>query len=647
MVSCSRLIPGPPCVKYILANESCERFSYYGLRAVLVLYMEYGLGLDGPLAIALFSYWTALAYIMPLVGGWFADTRLGKYNTILRFSLIYCLGSLVLSLSAIGSGTGAREIDDDNGTIIPVGGGEADPSRRQLLRLLSSSSSSLAAATTMGPNATVSGDGALPNDVGGGSLPVAVVGLVLIAIGTGGIKPCVSSFGADQFAPEDRGDVASYFLVFYFCINLGSVGSIILTPILRHHVGFIAAFAVPCALLLLATLIFVLARKQYTMKAPSGSVIARLFRVVVAAVRSQCCGAAARHGAVVSADSSVDDVAPRFEPSASPAPRCWYCCCRLRHGQEFLDGAALDGRFSTEDIDNTKAVWRLVPVFLCLPMFWSLFDQQGSSWVEQAKDMDLMGAEPEQMNVLNPILIMMLIPFMDKCVYPAVRNRLGIQTTPLRRMGTGMVLGAVSFMISAAVQSSMDGAPPRSVNVLAQVPQLVVMSVAEILVSVTGLEFFYAEAPETLKSTMTSMFLLTTAIGNIFTGVIYTSLAETMAQSVLYMAFAALMVRPNERGGGGADTCLRLPRARKARLVRSSQILPRQSSANSCAFLLGRLLAFVLGGSFGFAPPAAPAAAVIQPAACQLCGVPGRRLLLPVPPRRAGGPPASHVGRGQ
>ena len=109
-------------------------------------------------------------------------------------------------------------------------------------------------------------------------------------------------------------------------------------------------------------------------------------------------------------------------------------------------------------------------------------------------------------------------------------------------MGCGMFLSAGAFALSGIVQGMIDSSDESTINVMWQVPQLIIISVAEILVSVTGLEFFYSEAPTALKSTMTSMFLLTSAVGNLFTGLIYQLFSGGLTQSGLYLAFAALMV---------------------------------------------------------------------------------------------------------
>lgn len=92
----------------------------------------------------------------------------------------------------------------------------------------------------------------------------AFLGLLGIGVGTGGIKPCVAPFGADQLTGiRDPQAVTSYFMAFYFSINLGSLGSYILTPLFREHVGFWLAFGVPCFLLLVSTVFFVIPSKQY------------------------------------------------------------------------------------------------------------------------------------------------------------------------------------------------------------------------------------------------------------------------------------------------------------------------------------------------------------------------------------------------
>jgi len=469
----SNFLPGPPCVRNILGNELCERFSYYGLRAILTLYFHESLGWSKPDAISVFSYSSALAYFMPLIGGFISDAHWGKYHTILRFSSIYVLGGALLAIAAWQK-----------------------------------------------------------------SVWLSIVGLVGIGVGTGGIKPCVSSFGADQFtrgvcrthealkAREEN--ITKFFHCFYFCINLGSVCSFIITPLLKEYAGYDIAFAVPAILLACAIVVFWTARHQYYRTPVSGSVLSQVIKVGKIAW-------ARRRDPIESPPppSMSTPPAPAVTPSASVASP------HSAH-HNWLDSARGDARVSNSDIENAKALWRVLPIFAVLPAFWMLFDQQGSSWTLQAKSMQLYGLQPEQVGVVNPLLIMILLPIFGHYLYPAIQ-RCGIDFTPLRRMGVGMLIACGAFLLSALVQTRIDGHAEHSVSVFLQLPQVLLITTAEILISVTGLEFSYTQATPALKSCITAIFLITTAIGDLLTGVIYNALDGVVGMATMFVIFAALM----------------------------------------------------------------------------------------------------------
>jgi POT family proton-dependent oligopeptide transporter len=462
--TCHKLLPGPPCVRNILGNELCERFSWYGLRAILVLYFHENLGWSKPSSISVFSYIGALAYFMPLLGGYVSDAKLGKYRTIIVFSIVYVLGGALLSLAA-----------------------------SQRLVWLS------------------------------------ILGLVGIGIGTGGIKPCVSSFGADQFTQrrvrnakelaEREHAVSSFFHFFYFAINLGSVGSFIFTPLLRKYFGYAVAFGVPAILLTVATFIFWLARKEYFRGAPAGSVLSSLAHTFGVAWRNR--------------GSQAASVPSPSAAASSRAPHNW------------IDNARSDPSVTPQHVENAKSLWRVLPIFAVLPVFWMLFNQQSSTWTLQAEEMKLHGLQPEQIGVMNPVLIMLLLPLFDRVIYPAVA-RCGIDFTPLRRMGVGMLVSVLAFLLSAGVEykvsSATSSGAPHSISVFWQLPQIALISIAEILISVTGLEFAYTQAATQLKSCVAALFLITSAIGDLLTGVLYGALAHALTTTTMLVFFAGLMV---------------------------------------------------------------------------------------------------------
>lgn len=322
----------PPGVPYIVGNEAAERFSYYGMRTILVMFMteyllsrsESGLVRD-VMSETEATFWyhlfTSSAYLFPILGAIVADAFLGKYLTILSLSIVYCLGHLALAL---------------------------DETRLGL-----------------------------------------AVGLTLIAIGSGGIKPCVSAHVGDQFGQLNKHLLPRVFGWFYFAINLGAFASSLLTPVLLQRFGPHVAFGVPGALMFLATWVFWLGRHKFVHVPPGG----------------------------------------------------W---------QSVREALSADG---------LRALANLVPVYVFVAMFWSLFDQSGSAWVLQAKRMDLqwLGITwlPSQVQAFNPLLILVLIPLFAYVIYPAIDRVFPL--TPLRKVSMGMFVAAAAFALSTWIESEITG----------------------------------------------------------------------------------------------------------------------------------------------------------------------------------------------
>lgn len=200
----------PGGIPYIIGNEAAERFSFYGMRAILVIFMtRYLLGPDGELspltdeeAKFVYHQFVAAVYFLPFLGALLADAVLGKYRTIISLSIVYCLGHLTLALDETQLGL--------------------------------------------------------------------TIGLVLIAVGSGGIKPCVSAHVGDQFGASNRHLLEKVFGWFYFSINLGSFFSTLLTPVLLELYGPSVAFGVPGVLMFLATVIFWAGRHRFVHIPPGG-----------------------------------------------------------------------------------------------------------------------------------------------------------------------------------------------------------------------------------------------------------------------------------------------------------------------------------------------------------------------------------------
>uniref|UniRef100_A0A8C3V8Y6 Solute carrier family 15 member 2 n=1 Tax=Catharus ustulatus TaxID=91951 RepID=A0A8C3V8Y6_CATUS len=316
----------PLSIAFIVVNEFCERFSYYGMRAVLTLYFLSFFHWDENLSTAVYHAFSALCYFTPVIGAIMADSWLGKYKTIIYLSIVYVVGHLIKSVGAIPS---------------------------------------------LGNQAV--------------HVVLSMVGLFLIALGTGGIKPCVSAFGGDQFEEEHTSERSKFFSIFYLSINAGSLISTFVTPVLRGDVKcfgedcYALAFGVPAALMVLALV----------------------------------------------GEGSIE----------------------LECGKDhWLDWAS--EKYSKQLIGEVKMVTRVLFLFIPLPMFWALFDQQGSRWTLQATKMNADF-------FLNPLLILVFIPIFDLGLYPLI-NMCKLNFTPIRKMATGMILAGLAFGLAAVIEVKIN-----------------------------------------------------------------------------------------------------------------------------------------------------------------------------------------------
>jgi len=203
----------PSQVKFIVGNEACERFSYYGMRGILAGYitgvtLQGGLGQTADKSTEIIHLFVSANYFMPLLGAWLSDKIIGRYHTILWVSLFYCAGHGVLACSDFFPGVDAK-------------------------------------------------------------MWCLFLGLALIAFGSGGIKPCVSAFMGDQFKPDQSHLLQKAYGAFYWSINLGSFFSFLIIPWIKNHFGYSWAFGVPGIFMAVATLIFWLGTKHYIRVPPS------------------------------------------------------------------------------------------------------------------------------------------------------------------------------------------------------------------------------------------------------------------------------------------------------------------------------------------------------------------------------------------
>ncbi|KAA0716135.1 Solute carrier family 15 member 1 [Triplophysa tibetana] len=403
----------PISIFFIVVNEFCERFSYYGMRAVLVLYFRYFLRWDDDLATSIYHAFVALCYLTPILGAIIADSWLGKFKTIIYLSIVYAVGQVTMAVSTV------HDITDTNRDGTP-------------------------------DNLTL-------------HVALSMLGLILIALGTGGIKPCVAAFGGDQFQEHQSRQLNTFFSVFYLCINAGSLLSTLITPVLRaQECGIYSqqkcyplAFGVPAALMVVSLVVFIAGSGMYVKTAPEGNIIWSV---------CQCIGFAIKN---------------RFRHRSSSFPKRGH----------WMDWA--DEKYDKLLIAQIKMVLKVLFLYIPLPMFWTLFDQKGSRWTLQATtmsgDFGAFVLQPDQMQTVNPILILTLVPIMDRIVFPLIK-KCGLNFSPLKRMTVGMLFAAMAFVAAALVQLEIDKTLPNFPSSSESQLKVVNMGSRSLTVTITNIE---------------------------------------------------------------------------------------------------------------------------------------------------------------
>lgn len=374
----------PKGIPYIVGNEAAERFSYYGMKAILAVFMTQYLLMSEGTSITWIHAFGMAVYFLPLFGAFLSDVFIGKYKTIISLSIIYCLGHLVLAIWENQEGL--------------------------------------------------------------------AWGLALIAIGSGGIKPTVGSHVGDQFTTKNSHLLEKAFGYFYLAINVGAFISALLTPWLLEAYGPHIAFGVPGLLMLIATWVFWLGRDKYVTIEPVGihTYIKEVFTKETALI-----------------------------------------LLRLS-----------------------------IIYFIFIALFWSLYDQTMSTWVLQAsrslmdKSVNIGSYHfevlPSQIQAVNAFFILTLTPLFAFAVYP-VLNKL-FPLSPLRKIGIGLVVTALSFVVSGWIDAQMEAG--HTVHFYWQVLAYLIITAGEVMVSITALEFAYTQAPLAIKSLIMAMYYIAITLGN-------------------------------------------------------------------------------------------------------------------------------------
>ncbi|KAK3157492.1 hypothetical protein QOZ80_2AG0123260 [Eleusine coracana subsp. coracana] len=449
----------------ILGTELSEVLAFAGIARNLVTYLTDVVHESNVVAAADVSTWMGTCFLTPLLGAFLADSYWGRFKTILIFLSVYTLGLITLALSAWLA------------TILSMGLRRA----------------------------------------------VVFLGLYLVALGVGGIKPCVSPFGAEQFDDSDPGErdaKASFFNWYYFCVNIGSLlGSTVLVWV-QERVSWWLAFGILAAVMTIALIIFVSSKKLYRFQQIQNPPCATgpltgVCQVAVAAVRNR--------NIELPGDSSFLHDKHNF-------------LYKIEHTNEFnfLDKAAVvsSGKAVTEEaaspwnlctvtqVEEVKMLLRLCSVWPTVIFFFAVTTQMSTTFLEQGKAMDnriigTLSVPPAIVSSIEVVSVLLCIPAYEAVLLPLACRITGKERgiTLLQRLGIGLVLATLTMAYMALLEMKrLQAASP--VSIIWQAPAYFVLGAAEVFTSVGLIEFFYDQSPDTMKSLCTAVSLVAVSAGN-------------------------------------------------------------------------------------------------------------------------------------
>ncbi|CAM0879617.1 unnamed protein product [Alopecurus aequalis] len=456
----------------ILGFECLESTAFNGISTNLVVYLETVLHGTNLSSASNVTTWIGTSYLTPVFGAVIADTFWGNYNTILVSLAVYLLGMMLVTFSAFL------------------------PATATAAALCAAGASCSAAAGTW----TVS------------SQTVAFVGLYLVAIGAGGVRSSLLPFGAEQFDDDnvaDREGKASFFSFFYLCVSFGPIISGVFLVWIQQNVSWGLGFGIATACIAVAFAAFMLATPMYKRRMPTGTPLKSLCQVVTAACRKISVKVPSDAGFLYEVSDKIDMSQPK-----------------IAHTNEFkiLDKAAIVTESdmverseaatswklcTVTQVEELKILLRLLPVWVTSVIVSSAYSQMNTTFVQQGSAMDgtimSVSVPAASLGSFEVLCVFTWVLLYNKVIVPALRSfssRPDGEPSQLQRMGAGRLLMALTMAVAALVEMKrLDGvAGGEEISIVWQLPQYFLLAGGEVFCYIAQLEFFFDEAPDTMKS---------------------------------------------------------------------------------------------------------------------------------------------------
>uniref|UniRef100_A0ACD5ZZR1 Uncharacterized protein n=1 Tax=Avena sativa TaxID=4498 RepID=A0ACD5ZZR1_AVESA len=481
----------------ILVAELNERLTTLGIAVNLVTYLTATMHVGNAEAANVVTNFMGTSFMLCLLGGFVADSFLGRYLTIAIFTAIQASGVTILTISTAAPGLRP-----------PACAAEGGP--------LSSTCSRAS----------------------GAQLGVLYLALYLTALGTGGLKSSVSGFGSDQFDETDKGEKSQmmrFFNWFFFFISLGSLLAVTVLVYVQDNLGRPWGYGACAASIAAGLVVFLAGTRRYRFKKLAGSPLTQIAAVVIAAWR--------KRGIQLPADTSMlyDIDVGKVAAAEGASTKKSKLKERIPHTKQFrfLDHAAINSDPAGEpskwqlatltDVEEVKTVTRMLPIWATTIMFWTVYAQMTTFSVSQATTMDRhIGSSFEipagSLTVFFVGSILLTVPIYDRIIVPVARRLNGNPhgLTPLQRIGIGLVLSILAMVSAALIEVKRlrvardSGSPqgtPIPMSVFWLIPQFLFVGSGEAFTYIGQLDFFLRECPKGMKTMSTGLFLSTLSLG--------------------------------------------------------------------------------------------------------------------------------------
>ncbi|XP_062214123.1 protein NRT1/ PTR FAMILY 5.7-like [Phragmites australis] len=460
---------------FIILIEFSERLSYFGIATSLMIYLTKVLQEEMKVAAKNVNYWMSVTTLMPLLGGFVADGYLGRFSTVVFSTIVYLLGLVLLATTQL--------------------------------------------APRLKPDHSLHLHGTL-----------FFVGIYLVSVGTGGHKPALESFGADQFDEShaaERVQKMSFFNWWNCALCSGVLLGVTVIVYAQERVGWGAASVVLAAVMGASLVVFLAGWRFYRYRVPEGSPLTPLLQVVVAAARK-------RHLELPADAGELYEVKPQ-----NIKMRLLCHTDQLR----FLDKAAIVEHGGGEEargpwllatvtqVEETKLVLAMVPIWVSTLPFGMAVAQVSTFFIKQGSVMDRsLGPHfvlpPASIFALAAIGMIITVALYDKVLVPYMRRATGgvRGISILKRIGIGMAFTIVAMAVAAAVERRrLNAAAPASMSVFWLVPQLVLMGVGDGFALVGLQEYFYDQVPDNMRSLGIGLYLSVIGAGSFLSSLVITA----------------------------------------------------------------------------------------------------------------------------